>query len=258
MSKYFIRVSNNPSFRGGVYGGGNTIAEARKAARSFVEEAPDADIAIVKSALYHKTRNPHEERLVIVESVQSHPIGGRHLRDPVSGGTRKPLVRRFNTQAEIDKTITDYIARGNKAEQKRDRAPYESAEYWRQHDIAVKWWTKAESLMPGGSHWRRKAAAEGRRLSHDPTSYRPRPLFPGLPTSSRISGKRRIRWYGDLDFLPPSVVNLTAVHNATTKKDLLKAGLPEEVIETLKETTGSSNPRRIAGHFIFLADRGIF
>ena len=63
---------------------------------------------------------------------------------------RSPVTpsRRFTTQAEVDRAIEDYIARGDRAEERRDRAPYESAEYWRHHDIAVKWWTKAEALMP--------------------------------------------------------------------------------------------------------------
>lgn len=74
--KYFIRVSGPSSRGGGVYDGGNTLAEARRQGKYFLEHAPDADIAIVKSAPYHKTHNPHEERLILVESIQSPPIGG--------------------------------------------------------------------------------------------------------------------------------------------------------------------------------------
>ena len=66
-----IRVSGPSSRGGGVYDGGNTIAEARKEAQSLLSYAPDADIAIVKSAPYHRVHNPHEERLLIVENVQS-------------------------------------------------------------------------------------------------------------------------------------------------------------------------------------------
>lgn len=79
-----IRVSGSSFDGGGVYDGGNTLAEARKEAEHFVAHSLRAqkavDIAIVKSAPYHKTKNPYGERLLIVESVQSPPIGG--YRDP--------------------------------------------------------------------------------------------------------------------------------------------------------------------------------
>jgi hypothetical protein len=77
----------------------------------------------------------------------------------IAGAAKKTL-----TQAEIEKTISDYIARGDRAEDRRDRAKYESAEYWKQHDIAVKWWTRAEALMPGGSHWAARKRQKGRPL----------------------------------------------------------------------------------------------
>ena len=150
----------------------------------------------------------------------------------------------FVVQLWSDGMITDRMGKYNKGHKLPAKDMWR---YW--NDVSVYNWKEIPDLV---------AKARKTTARRDPTSYRPRPLFPGMPTTSRISGKRRIRWYGDLDFLPPSVVNLTAVHNAKTKKDLLKAGLPDAVIETLKESTGSSDPRRIAGHFIFLADRGVF
>jgi len=76
--KYLIRVSGPSSRGGGVYDGGSSLAEARRKAKDFLREPLTAneDIAIVKSAPYHKTKNPYEERLVVVEYVQSPPIGG--------------------------------------------------------------------------------------------------------------------------------------------------------------------------------------
>lgn len=155
MSKYMIRVSGPSSRGGGVYNAGNTLAEAREEAKYFLTKAPDADIAIVKSAPYHSRYNPHEELLFIVEEVQSPPIGGFR---------RDKSTRKFETQADIDRQISIYIERGNRAADLRERAPYESAEYWRHHDTAVKWWTKAEALMPGGNFWKNKAIRERRRV----------------------------------------------------------------------------------------------
>jgi hypothetical protein len=79
----------------------------------------------------------------------------QRMAQRISERRDNPHRQKFKTQAEIDKTITEYIARGNRAEEQRDRAPFESAAYWKHHDVAVKWFTKAEALMPGGSHWRR-------------------------------------------------------------------------------------------------------
>lgn len=76
--------------------------------------------------------------------------------------TRRRATREYETQAEINHAIQRYIDLGNNAEERRDEAPYESSEYWRQHDIAIDWYTKAEALMPGGAYWRAKAIAEGR------------------------------------------------------------------------------------------------
>lgn len=82
-----IRVSAAPIDGGGVYDGGDTLTEARRRGKEFLKHSPRADIAIVKSAPYHKTKNPYEERLLIVEEIQSPPIGG--YRDP---GSRRDLL----------------------------------------------------------------------------------------------------------------------------------------------------------------------
>lgn len=69
----------------------------------------------------------------------------------------------MKTQADINAEITRLTSLGDAAATRRDRETFESKAYWRHHDVAVKWWTRAEALMPGGSVWVEKAKREGRR-----------------------------------------------------------------------------------------------
>ena len=54
----------------------------------------------------------------------------------------------MTTQSQVNAVIQRFMAKAINAEVKRDRAKFESPEYWNQHDIAVKWHKKAEALMP--------------------------------------------------------------------------------------------------------------
>lgn len=57
-------------------------------------------------------------------------------------------TRKFATQAEVDAEIDRLIALAIKAEERRDKQVWESAEYWKHHDVAIKWHLRAEALMP--------------------------------------------------------------------------------------------------------------
>lgn len=61
---------------------------------------------------------------------------------------RLEAFKRFKTQAQVDKAICRYMLRSIRAETKRDKCQFESADYWRWHDRAVYWDTKASDLMP--------------------------------------------------------------------------------------------------------------
>lgn len=78
------------------------------------------------------------------------------LKDAANAHAKAAKLRNMNesesykTQTDVEKAITHYIDLCNKAEELRDAAPHESDEYWKQHDISVKWRKKAEALMPNG------------------------------------------------------------------------------------------------------------
>jgi hypothetical protein len=61
------------------------------------------------------------------------------------------MQKKFKTQAEVDAAIDRYIEKAIKSEERRDAQVWESVEYWKHHDIAVKWHEKARQLMPKGS-----------------------------------------------------------------------------------------------------------
>lgn len=63
---------------------------------------------------------------------------------------RKAFAK-FKTQAEVDAAIDRFIRLEAAAEARRDRCEWESPEYWKHHDVAVKWREKARRLMPLGS-----------------------------------------------------------------------------------------------------------
>jgi hypothetical protein len=60
----------------------------------------------------------------------------------------KRKLSKLTTQSQVNAVIQRFMAKAINAEVKRDRAKFESPEYWNQHDIAVKWHKKAEALMP--------------------------------------------------------------------------------------------------------------
>lgn len=110
MSKYMIRVAGVSPARGaGVYDGGNTIAAARKEGKillGYTRLHPNAEVSIVKSAPYHKTKNPHEEQLLIVESIQSPPIGGFRRDTSQRRSPDLPSRRKF---PDLRENKTDYV-----------------------------------------------------------------------------------------------------------------------------------------------------
>jgi hypothetical protein len=59
----------------------------------------------------------------------------------------KRKKKQFRTQGEVDMAIKTYIARALRSEVLRDLSKYESPQYWKHHDTAVKWHNKAASLM---------------------------------------------------------------------------------------------------------------
>lgn len=61
---------------------------------------------------------------------------------------RLAAFKRFKTQAQVSAAIDRYIKRSIVCEVKRDASEWESAEFWRWHDRAVYWDTKASDLMP--------------------------------------------------------------------------------------------------------------
>ncbi|MGL6095380.1 MAG: hypothetical protein ACRC7O_06230 [Fimbriiglobus sp.] len=61
---------------------------------------------------------------------------------------RKAACSEFKTQVEVDAAIENFIRLAVAAEGKRDAAEWESKEYWKFHDIAMKWHGKAEVMMP--------------------------------------------------------------------------------------------------------------
>jgi len=50
--------------------------------------------------------------------------------------------------AEVEVAIDHLIAKAIKAEERRDKARWESTEYWKHHDCAMRWHEKARALMP--------------------------------------------------------------------------------------------------------------
>lgn len=91
--KYMIAVSGPTTHGGGVFNGGNTIAKARETAKSFVGWSPHADIAIVTLHPYHKTKNPRNERMTLVEGVQKGSTGERRDPAPRKKKTREHALR---------------------------------------------------------------------------------------------------------------------------------------------------------------------
>ena len=61
---------------------------------------------------------------------------------------RRVACAKYRTQAEVDAAIDRFISLGEKSEAKQDKCEWESKRYWYHHDIAVKWYTRAERLMP--------------------------------------------------------------------------------------------------------------
>lgn len=61
------------------------------------------------------------------------------------------IGRKYKTQENVNAAIDKFIATAIRFEEKRDKAVYESVEYWSMHDKAVKWHEKARELMPPGS-----------------------------------------------------------------------------------------------------------
>jgi len=59
--------------------------------------------------------------------------------------------KNFATQHDVDVEIDRLILWAVAAEARRDRVPFESAEYWRHHDLAVYYHERARQLMPHGS-----------------------------------------------------------------------------------------------------------
>lgn len=52
------------------------------------------------------------------------------------------------TQQDVDRKIDRLIALALKAEAKRDTSEYEFPVYWKWHDVAIAYHTRAEKLMP--------------------------------------------------------------------------------------------------------------
>jgi len=63
---------------------------------------------------------------------------------------RRKLFSRFKTQAEVDQEIDRLISLAVASGERRDRQEYESPEYWKHHDICIRYHQRAEALMPAG------------------------------------------------------------------------------------------------------------
>jgi hypothetical protein len=78
--------------------------------------------------------------------MRRHTLRRRYGRAKLFG--RKVAGHVLRTQADVEMAIARLAALAHLAEVRRDRAPYESKEYWKEHDIAVMWRKQAEALMP--------------------------------------------------------------------------------------------------------------
>ena len=72
----------------------------------------------------------------------------RAARSPAPHGSRHWIGKKYKTQTAVDAAIANFIALGNRAEEKRDHEKHESPGYWKWHDVAMKWYAKAKELMP--------------------------------------------------------------------------------------------------------------
>lgn len=75
----------------------------------------------------------------------------RNSPSPTEIAERRKLFARFKNQDEVEREIDRLIRLAIRKEESRDRCAWESPEYWRFHDEAIKYHERARRLMPRGS-----------------------------------------------------------------------------------------------------------